>query len=101
MADRMKARWRCVHRARRLLWEPRRHDRGEHDDGSDRQRHAVLAMVGGAEHHAAGMVDPDRLAAAERLLGPGHVMAARLEIGRDALENRRLQRELAVIGEAA
>src|SRR5712691_6812897 len=49
------------------------------------QRHSVLARLGAADQDAALVVDPDRLAAAERHFGDIDFVAAARQIGDDRL----------------
>src|SRR6185312_13718829 len=65
------------------------------------ERAPVLARIGAADQHAAFMVDADRLPAAMRRIGPGHVMPATLKLGRRVFRHGSFEREHAQIGEAA
>src|SRR6185312_10857280 len=62
---------------------------------------AVLAVVGAADQHAARVIDPDRLAAAERFGGPRHGVTACLEVGGDRCADAGFERQRAVEGETA
>src|SRR5260370_37655976 len=64
------------------------------------QRQAVLARLRAADQHAALVVDPDRLGAAQRLHRPVDDVAAGAKIGGDLPADRALELQHALIREA-
>src|SRR6266849_9739588 len=69
--------------------------------GSVAEGQPVLARLRAADQHAALVVDPDRLGAAQRLHRPVDDVAAGAKIGGDLPADRALQLQHALIGEAA
>src|ERR1700736_4878473 len=65
------------------------------------QRETVLARLRAADQHAALVVDPDRLGAAERHLADVDIVTAPPEIGKDRLRVGALDLQFAAEGEAA